>query len=75
MDTSREENQYLERLGRRIRSLREQKGWTLEEVEVHGWPAWRHLQRVEAGKNVTVITLRRVAKLYGITVSELLADI
>ncbi len=58
----------IEALGLRLRQIRERKGWTLEQTEEHGWVSWRHLQRIESGKNVTLITLYRVAKLYGVTV-------
>lgn len=65
--------QLLNKLGDRLREIRESKKWTLEETEEHGWPSWRHLQRIETGhKNVTIITLTKLAKLYGVKLSELL---
>lgn len=62
---------FLRRLGARIRKLRLERGWTLEEAEEHGWPDWTHLQKVESGKNITVVTFRRIAKLYKISAAEL----
>lgn len=59
----------------RIRALRVTQGWTLEETEEHGWKSWRHLQKIEAGKNITVVTLFSVAKLYKLHPSELLKEI
>ena len=69
---SAEDKKYLRRLGARIRDLRIERGWTLEGTEDRGWSNWTHLQRIEAGKNITVVTLRKVAQLYKISLSELL---
>lgn len=49
-----------------------ERGWTLEQTEEHGWSGWQHLQKIEAGKNITLVTLRRVAQLFKIDPSELL---
>lgn len=65
----------LKKVGAKIRQLRQQHGWTLEETEEHGWPSWRHLQKIEAGKNITLVTLFSVAKLLKIHPSELLKDL
>ncbi len=43
---------FLKTLGLHLRKIRLEKGWTLEQTEEHGWPSWRHLQKIEAGKNV-----------------------
>jgi cytoskeletal protein RodZ len=54
----------LKKIGARLREIRLEKGWTLEETEEHSWPNWRHLQKIETGnKNITVITLRKLAEL------------
>lgn len=58
---------YLRKVGERLRELRLKKGWTLEETEEHGWPSWQHLQKIEAGKNVTLATIWKVANLYKIS--------
>jgi transcriptional regulator with XRE-family HTH domain len=71
-----QDKKFLKLLGVRIRELREARGWTLEETEEHGWPSWRHLQRIETGhKNVTITTLKRVSHTIGISISELLKDL
>lgn len=62
-------------LGLKIRKLRTEKGWTLEDTEEHGWPNWTHFQRIEAGKNMTVHTLVNVANLLGVSPAELLSDV
>lgn len=67
-----EEKKYLKEVGAKIRSFRLERGWTLEQVEEHGWNNWQHLQKIESGKNITIVTLRRVAKLYKLDPFELL---
>lgn len=63
------------RLGLNIRELRNDRGWTLEDCEQHGYPSWRHLQLVESGKkNATIQTLVNISNLFGVTVAELFAD-
>jgi transcriptional regulator with XRE-family HTH domain len=70
-----EEQRYLGKVGAKVRRLRLERGWTLEQVEEHGWNNWQHLQKIEAGKNITLVTLRRVALLFKVTPSELLEGI
>ena len=72
MALSVEEKEYLKRVGLRLRELRENKGWTLEETEEHGWVSWRHLQRIESGKNVTLLSLRKIALLYKCRLGDIL---
>lgn len=71
MEISKEEKAFLLNLGTQLRRIRENKGWTLEYTEEMGWPSWRHLQKIESGKNVTLLTLRRISKLYKIPIDEL----
>lgn len=66
---------FSKALGLRIRQIRAEKGWTLEDCEEHGWPNWTHLQRIEAGKNITIYTLVNIANLFGMHPSEILKDI
>lgn len=73
--TSKEDDKFLKALGQRLRDIRNQKGWTLEETEEHGWPSWKHLQRIESGKNVTIITLNKLSKLYKMAISEIFKNI
>ena len=63
---------FLKRVGLRVRELRMQRGWTLEQTEEHGWKSWRHLQKIEAGKNITLVTLWKVANLLRVHPSELI---
>ncbi|MEN0060047.1 MAG: helix-turn-helix transcriptional regulator [Bdellovibrio sp.] len=69
---SADDKKFLKRMGAKIKSMRQEKGWTLEEVEDHGWNNWQHLQKIESGKNITVVTLRKVAQLYKVPLATLL---
>lgn len=74
MALTKEEKLFLKRLGLRIRQLREERGWTLEETEDYGWISWRHLQQIESGrKNINFITILRLAKLFNISVKTLIS--
>lgn len=73
--TNVEETRFLKRLGLKLRAIRTERGWTLEAAEEHGWPSWRHLQKIEAGKNITVTTLLKLSKLYKMKLSDLLKDV
>ncbi|MGK5088718.1 helix-turn-helix domain-containing protein [Bdellovibrionota bacterium FG-2] len=59
-------------LGRRLRELRYERGWTLEDCEDRGFKNWRHLQEIESGKNITIETLVKVARIYKVNLAELL---
>jgi transcriptional regulator with XRE-family HTH domain len=65
---------FLKSFGARVRKLRVDRGWTLEEAEGHGWPAWRHLQKIEAGKNITLVTLWRLSRFFKVHPADLLRD-
>ncbi|PIK15522.1 helix-turn-helix transcriptional regulator [Halobacteriovorax sp. JY17] len=66
-----EDRLFLQNLGNKLRDIRNLKGWTLEETEDHGWPSWRHLQRIETGKNVTLLTIVKLSKLYKIKLEDI----
>jgi transcriptional regulator with XRE-family HTH domain len=75
MAVSNEDKRFLKKLGLRLRAIREEKGWTLEETEERGWSDWKHLQTIEAGKNLTVVSLRRIAKVYRISLADIFSEI
>lgn len=72
MNLTLSERKFLKALGLKLRDIRISRGWTLEDTEEHGWPNWRHLQKIESGKNITLLTLLRVAKLYKMEIHDLL---
>lgn len=63
---------FIKDVGLRVRALRAAKGWTLEEAEEYGWESWRQLQKIESGRNMTLATLWKVAKFYGVDPAEIL---
>lgn len=69
------DDKFLKKLGLRLREIRNEKGWTLEQAEEYGWPNWRHLQKIETGKNITVLTLKKLSNLYKVNIAELIKDL
>lgn len=68
-----EKGDFLRDLGFRLRQIRIEKGWTLEQVEEHGWNNWRHLQLIETGKkNVTIWTLKKLSQTYDMELVEMI---
>ena len=72
MELTKDEETFLVKFGVKLRRIREERNWTLEYTEEMGWPSWRHLQQIESGKNITLITLKRISDLYDIPINELI---
>lgn len=70
-------HKFSKSLGSEIRRIREERGWTLESVDERGNIGWRHLQKIETGKNlnITLETLFSICKTLKISPSDLLAKI
>jgi transcriptional regulator with XRE-family HTH domain len=64
--------QELQRLGTLFRQLRLQKGWTLEQTEDHGRHDWKYLQKIESGRNITLMTFFKICELYGVKTERVL---
>jgi transcriptional regulator with XRE-family HTH domain len=61
------------RVGRRIRALREQSGWTQQILADHAQIAREHVCRIEDGrKEMGIRTLEKIASALGKNVEELL---
>jgi len=59
-------------LGIRVRSLREERSWTLEQAAEASQIDWKHWQKIESGSlNVTLVTLVRLAIGLGVTLQAL----
>ena len=53
-------------LGLRVRTLREERSWTLQEAADVMLLDLKHLQKIESGQlNVTLVTLTRIADGFG----------
>jgi transcriptional regulator with XRE-family HTH domain len=69
-------NQTQDLLAGNVRRLREKAGWTQEQAADAMEIATRHYQKIEAGDvNVTVATLVRVAKAFGVDVKSLFEEV
>jgi transcriptional regulator with XRE-family HTH domain len=65
---------FCKRLGRRVASLRQERGLTQEDMSRFGF-SWRRYQRIEAGQPITMRTAHRLAKAFRISVGELVDGI
>ncbi len=62
-------------LSQRVRRLRHERGWTLEQTAEKMDIELTHLQRIEAGAlNVTLLTLTRMAQGFGVALWALFLD-
>lgn len=69
-------NDLISAIGLRIRQLREEQGWSMDELCLECEMEKTQLFRIETGKNnITISTLAVIAKALGVTVSELLNGI
>jgi len=58
-----DEQKFFKTLGRRIRELRKQHGYSQEDMISFGFSA-RHWQQIEAGRPITVRTLLRICNVF-----------
>jgi len=66
---------YLQRLGERVRMLRNQRGMTRKVLAQQAKVSERYLAQLEAGKgNLSIVLLRRVARALGMPVTQLVRD-
>ena len=76
-ETERDEyTRFIKALGARIRTMRKQRGWTYRDMVVlHGFhlSAWQGFETARNG--LSLPSLLRVAKTFGIHPSELIAGI
>ena len=59
----RDESQFFKGLGVRIKGLRENAGYSQEDMLSHGYSV-RFWQKVEAGKPITLRTLLRICRIF-----------
>ena len=65
-----------EKLGRRIRSIRQRKKWTLELLAERAGMHVTYLSSIERGhRNPTLNVLASLARGFAVSLSELLADV
>lgn len=70
----RAEGEVLAELGRRVRSLREGRGWPRRELALRSGVSMRYLAQLESGEgNISVLLLSRVARALGVALFDLVA--
>lgn len=68
---SEDPDRIIADVGRRVAEVRHELGWTQQEAAEHLRMPLKNLQRIEAGMNLTIRTLTRVARGFGIRTREL----
>lgn len=66
---------YLDRLGERVRRLRNQRGMTRKALAQHAEVSERYLAQLESGDgNISIVLLRRVARAIGVPLPQLVSE-
>ena len=69
-------HQLLLRLGKRIRTLRKERGWSQEEFAHRSGLNRSYMSDIESGKSdISLSRLLKVARGLGITIAELFSDV
>jgi XRE family aerobic/anaerobic benzoate catabolism transcriptional regulator len=72
---ARDTDAYLQRLGERVRMLRNQRGMTRKALAQHAHVSERYLAQLETGKgNGSIVLLRRIARAIGLPVTQLVHE-
>ena len=72
---SRDTDAYLQRLGVRVRTLRNQRGMTRKALARHAKVSERYLAQLEAGLgNGSIVLLRRIAHAIGLPITQLVHE-
>ena len=73
---NKEDKALLLKLGAHLRKIRNNKRWTLEHTEEHGWSDCQYLQKIESGKkDIGLLTLKRLSRLYKIKMSDIIKNL
>lgn len=71
-----EDAEDIARIGQAIRSLRSDRGWTLEELSRRSGEPVNTISRIERGVNeARVLGLFRIARALGVKLDDLIAEI
>lgn len=67
----RDKIQFFKQFGQVVRTLRQKRAWTLEDMIDHGFSA-QHFQKIEKGnKEISLYTASRIAKAFRMNLSKL----
>jgi transcriptional regulator with XRE-family HTH domain len=70
------ETEFLKKLGLRIRTIREEKGFSQEKLSFECGLHRTYISSVERGKrNIAVINLRKIADALGIPITHFFVDL
>ena len=73
---TKDEKNFLFRFGGNLRTIRNNKGWTLEQAEDEGWNHWEYLQRIEVGKkDIGILTLRKLSLFYQVKLTDIVKNL
>ncbi|MCZ2075029.1 MAG: helix-turn-helix domain-containing protein [Bryobacterales bacterium] len=61
---------FFQELGKRVKELRRQRGWSQEDMISHGYSA-RHWQQIEAGRPITATTMLRICRTFDVSMEKL----
>ena len=65
-----------QKIGRRVRELRNQKGWTQEQLEEHSGLDRTYISDIERGvRNPSVKSIEKIAKALKVKASEIFKDL
>jgi XRE family aerobic/anaerobic benzoate catabolism transcriptional regulator len=72
---ARDSGRYLDRLGERVRTLRNQRGMTRKALAQHAEVSERYLAQLESGEgNCSIVLLRRIARAIGVPLPQLVSE-
>jgi transcriptional regulator with XRE-family HTH domain len=64
------------RFGRNLKKLRQEKGWSQETLAEFADIDRTYIQGIESGKrNVSIVLIERLARVFGLSVSELFREL
>lgn len=73
--TVRDRDDYLQRVGERLRMLRNQRGMSRKALAQHARVSERYLAQLETGRgNGSIVLLRRIARAIGLPVTQLVTE-
>lgn len=65
---------FFKRLGARLRQIRKEHGWTVDDMQVRGVTS-KHWQQMETGRSINVKTLLRACQALGVSAAFLVGDL
>ncbi len=63
------------RMRENIKSLREQKGWSVKHLSKISGTSEKTIRNIENGRNFGILSLIKLCRIYGIKLPELFGDL